>query len=170
MDWPIPAQTTTRPRKFWKQLEPKFRKKRTEHPNSYSYNQGVVLGGLVELNKASPNQSYIDSANTIAQAAIKLMADSNNVIHDTCEDDGTCFPNATQFKGVFIRNLILLHQASPNDLYATVIKACADSIWANNRDDSTNDLSINWAGPFVSPTNSSAHSSAMDALVAAIYL
>jgi predicted alpha-1,6-mannanase (GH76 family) len=142
----------------------------TNTPISYSYNQGVVLGGLVELNKASPNQSYIDSANTIAQAAIKLMADSNNVIHDTCEDEGGCFPNATQFKGVFIRNLLLLHQASPNDLYATVIKACAQSTWDNNRDTSTNELSINWAGPFVSPTNSSAHSSAMEPLIAAIYL
>jgi hypothetical protein len=29
-------------------------------------------------------------------------------------------------------------------------------------------LSIDWAGPFVTPANSSTHSSAMDALVAAI--
>ncbi|QKX57643.1 uncharacterized protein TRUGW13939_04761 [Talaromyces rugulosus] len=135
---------------------------------TWSYNQGVVLGGLVELNKASPNQSYIDSANTIAQAAISALTDSNNVIHDSCEPD--CAPDATQFKGIFIRNLLMLQQASPNDQYTTVIQSCADSIWANDRDDSTNQLSVNWAGPFVSPANSSTHSSAMDALVAAISL
>lgn len=134
--------------------------------NRWSYNQGVILGGLVELNRASPNQSYIDSANTIAQAAIAALADDNYVIHDSCEP--SCAPDATQFKGIFIRNLLLLQRESPHDLYKQVIQACASSIWANDRDDSTNELSVNWAGPFVTPANSSTHSSAMGALVAAI--
>ncbi|EED17160.1 glycosyl hydrolase, putative [Talaromyces stipitatus ATCC 10500] len=132
----------------------------------WSYNQGVILGGLAELNRASPNQSYIHSANTIAQAAIAALADSDHVIHDTCEPN--CAPDATQFKGIFIRNLLLLHRASPHDLYREVIEACATSIWANDRDTSTNQLSIDWAGPYVSSANSSTHSSAMDALVAVI--
>lgn len=132
----------------------------------WSYNQGVILGGLVELNKASPNSSYIDSANSIAEAAISALADSNYVIHDACEPD--CAPDGTQFKGIFIRNLLLLQDASPNDLYTTVIEACATSIWANDRDNSTDELSVDWSGPFITPANSSTQSSAMDALIAAI--
>lgn len=133
----------------------------------WSYNQGVILGGLTELNKISPNESYIESANSIAQAAIAALADSNYVIHDyACEP--SCEPDGTQFKGIFMRNLLLLQRASPNDLYSKVIEACAASIWANDHDTTTGELGVDWAGPFVGPSDASTHSSAMGALVAAI--
>lgn len=132
----------------------------------WSYNQGVILGGLVELNTASPNSSYIDAANSIAKAAIANLTDSNHVLHDVCEPD--CAPDGTQFKGVFMRNLVKLQQASPDDLYKTVIEANAQSIWDNDRLTSNNSLSIDWAGPFVNWVNASTHSSALDALVAAV--
>ncbi|GLI78127.1 hypothetical protein PoHVEF18_006429 [Penicillium ochrochloron] len=130
----------------------------------WSYNQGVILGGLVELNKAAPNDTYLESANKIAQAAINTLSDANMVIHDVCEPN--CAPDATQFKGIFIRNLQMLQQVSPNDIYKKVIEACANSIWANDRNNQ-NQLGVNWAGPFAS-ADASTHSSALDALVAAI--
>ncbi|OOQ82220.1 glycosyl hydrolase [Penicillium brasilianum] len=132
----------------------------------WSYNQGVVLGGLVELNKAAPNDTLLASADTIAQAAIKTLADSNMVIHEPCEPN-SCAPDATQFKGIFIRNLHMLQSVSPNIIYKQVIDSCARSIWANDRN-SQNQLGVVWAGPFQDPVDMSTHSSAMDALVAAI--
>ena len=132
----------------------------------WSYNQGVILGGLVELNRASPNSSYIDAANSIAQAAIKNLTDSNMVLHDVCEPD--CAPDATQFKGIFVRNLVQLQAVSPNEEYVQLIQANADSVWNNDRDTSNNSLSVDWAGPFVSWVNASTHSSAMEALVGAV--
>jgi predicted alpha-1,6-mannanase (GH76 family) len=125
----------------------------------------VVLGGLVELNKASPNQAYLDSAQSIALAAISALTDDNHVLHDPCEPN--CAPDATQFKGIFIRNLLMLQNAAPQDEYVQVIEACANSIWANDRNE-YGQLSVDWAGPFIDPVNASTHSSAMDALVAAI--
>jgi hypothetical protein len=94
-----------------------------------------------------------------------VLADANNVIHDTCEPN--CAPDGTQFKGIFIRNLQLLNSVAPQGKYTTVIEACANSIWDNDRN-SDNQLSVDWGGPFVTPANSSTHSCAMDALVAAI--
>lgn len=132
----------------------------------WSYNQGVVLGGLVELNKATPNATLLESANTIAQAAIEVLADSNMIIHDSCEPS-SCAPDATQFKGIFIRNLHMLQKVSPNNIYKQVIDSCAKSIWANDRN-SQNQLGTDWAGPFQEPADMSTHSSAMDALVAAV--
>ncbi|KAI9716409.1 MAG: hypothetical protein M1828_000351 [Chrysothrix sp. TS-e1954] len=133
----------------------------------WSYNQGVILGGLVELNKAAPNTSYLDLANTIANAAITNLTDENMIVHDTCEPK--CGPDGTQFKGIFIRNLALLREAAPQEtLYSDVIKACAGSIWTNDRDASNNSLSVDWSGPLIAPANASTHSSAMDALVADI--
>lgn len=133
---------------------------------SWSYNQGVVLGGLVELNKAAPNSSYLKSANDIAKAAIETLVDSNGVLHEFCEPDD-CEPNATQFKGIFIRNLLMLQSVSPHDSYKRVITSSADSIWKNDRSDQ-NRLGVVWSGPVVSTVDPSTHCSAMDALVAAI--
>lgn len=70
-----------------------------------------------------------------------------------------------------MRNLQLLHEAAPDKAFANAIKTNADSIWKNNRDEEQgNALSVVWSGPFVNPANASTHSSAMDALVAAISL
>lgn len=134
--------------------------------NVWSYNQGVVLGGLVELNKLNGDQSLLDSATSIAQAAIANLTDSNHVVHDTCEPN--CAPDATQFKGVFARNLAKLQQAAPNDAFKQVIDASANSIWANDRVSGSNWLSTVWSGPVANPPNASTHSSAMDALVAQV--
>jgi predicted alpha-1,6-mannanase (GH76 family) len=129
----------------------------------WSYNQGVILGALVELQKASLNNTYLTLANTIAGAAITALS-ANNILKDSCEP--SCGVDGGQFKGIFMRNLMLLQEASPNSKYLAFIKANADSIWANDRD-SAGELSVVWAGPFVSPANASTQSSALDALVAA---
>ncbi|KAJ5782336.1 Six-hairpin glycosidase [Penicillium paradoxum] len=131
----------------------------------WSYNQGVVLGGLVELDKAAPNNTYIPSANKIAKVAIETLADSNNVIHEFCEPE--CLPDGTQFKGIFIRNLRKLQKASPHALYQEVISSCAESIWANDRNEK-GQFGVNWAGPIQAVVDASTHSSALDALVAAV--
>ncbi|KAJ5342388.1 CAZyme family GH76 [Penicillium brevicompactum] len=131
----------------------------------WSYNQGVVLGGLVELNKAAPNDTYLPSADRIAKAAIETLTDSNNVIHDSCEPQ--CLPDGTQFKGIFIRNLAMLQKVSPNAIYLNVIKSCAASIWDNDRNEK-NQFGVNWAGPIQAQVDASTHSSALDALVAAV--
>jgi len=131
----------------------------------WSYNQGVILGALVELNKASPNASYITSAKNIATAAIKALEDANGVLHDPCEPN--CGADGSQFKGIFMRNLQILQSASPDASYLSFIASNANSIWTKDRD-ATNELSVDWSGPFVTPANASTQSSALDALVAAV--
>ncbi|KAF2758658.1 Six-hairpin glycosidase [Pseudovirgaria hyperparasitica] len=115
----------------------------------WSYNQGVILGGLVELNRAS-HTTYLDSADSIAAAAIRNLTDVNHVLHEPCEPD--CAPDGTQFKGIFMRNLQLLHAARPKDLYAQVIQSSANSLWNSDRD-SENKFSVSWTGPIVNPFN-----------------
>lgn len=131
----------------------------------WSYNQGVILGGLVELSKATGDSNYLSTAKSIATAAIKALSDSNGILHDPCEPN--CGTDGAQFKGVFMRNLQVLQQASPDPTYLTFIANNAKSIWANDRNPKNNELSVNWAGPFIAPANASTQSSALDALVAA---
>lgn len=125
----------------------------------------MVLGGLVELNRAAPNDTYLPSAHKIAKAAIATLADANNVIHEHCEPQ--CLPDGTQFKGIFIRNLAMLQNASPQQIYLDVINSCANSIWQNDRN-AQNQFGVNWAGPIQAVVDASTHSSALDAMVAAV--
>ncbi|GAB1201145.1 hypothetical protein APSETT444_010532 [Aspergillus pseudonomiae] len=98
----------------------------------WSYNQAVVLGGLAELDRAVSNESYVDAAAKLAKASIAYLADENDIIHESCEPD-SCDSNETQFKGIFIRNLKLLHSVAPDDAYVKIINASATSIWKNDR-------------------------------------
>ncbi|KAL4993244.1 glycoside hydrolase [Aspergillus recurvatus] len=139
---------------------------------AWTYNQGVILGGLVELHRAagndSSNSTYLEDAGKIAAGAIAALVDEEHVLHEPCEPDG-CGGDQTQFKGIFMRNLKFLHAVAPNDTYAKVINASADSLWENDRTDA-NELGVDWSGPVDSAdVNASTHSSALDALVAAIW-
>ncbi|KAM0298450.1 hypothetical protein HYE67_006228 [Fusarium culmorum] len=136
---------------------------------TWSYNQGVVLGGLVELALATGDDNYTKKAHKIANAAIKHLSNSDGILieADDCEHkDGHCGVDGQQFKGIFVRNLRYLHTISPKALYRRFITKNAISIWRNDRDDK-NLLGVAWAGPYVRATGPS-HSSALDAIVAAI--
>ncbi|RMZ70725.1 glycosyl hydrolase [Pyrenophora seminiperda CCB06] len=144
---------------------------------TWSYNQGVILGGLVQLQRAaapsSPGKQYVALAEHIANAALAELSDTNGVLHDECEPD--CGADGTQFKGIFVRNLVALQGAvagGGKDGFRRAINANARSIWDNNRVVSEgrgwNLFSVNWAGPFVGWANASTQSSAMEALVGAV--
>ncbi|KAM0323447.1 hypothetical protein ACHAQA_008726 [Verticillium albo-atrum] len=132
--------------------------------NTWSYNQGVILGGLVELNKANGDATLLSDAAIIAKAAMKELSDDQGILHDTCEPN--CGADGEQFKGIFVRNLHYLQKAAPDAAYRTFILNNADSNWAKNRDEA-NKMGINWAGP-PQRVSGGTHSSALDTLVAAI--
>ena len=128
----------------------------------WSYNQGVILGGLLELHRAAPDKAYLIMAKRIALAAITHLSDSNGILHDPCEPN--CGADGPQFKGIFMRNLQNLQLAIPNDRFKTFINDNSKSIWVNDRD-TENRLGLIWSGPFMG-ASASTQSSAADALVA----
>ena len=129
----------------------------------WTYNQGVILGALVELNKAAPDPSYLTNAINIANAAIKYFADTKGIIKEQC--DPYCGTDGEQFKGIFIRNLYYLWEATQQPQFLETIRKNADSIWDNDRGDN-NRFGAAWAGPYVNAT-AGTHSSASDAIFAA---
>lgn len=139
---------------------------------TWSYNQGVVLGGLVELARATNNTSLLAGpATEIALAAVAALSDANGTIHEAGGCEPNCGADGAQFKGIFLRNLHYLYRAHPAGLDAvrTAILHNADSIWAYDRD-GPGRIGIDWAGP---PSagggpNASTHSSGMDTIVGAM--
>ncbi|KAF1986666.1 glycoside hydrolase family 76 protein, partial [Aulographum hederae CBS 113979] len=130
---------------------------------TFTYNQGVILKALVELNKAKPNPSYLEKAADIAKSALEILTEDDILI----EYNGPPLdPTGAQFKGAFVRNLMFLQQEAPNDLFADFLRKNADSIWENDRDSSTGILGPLWQGPFKNATMPS-HNSALSCLLAA---
>ncbi len=76
---------------------------------TWSYNQGVILGGLAELYKADRDPALMAQAQAIAVAAITNLT-KNGILVDPTVNGG----DAPQFKGVFMRNLMELYVAAPN--------------------------------------------------------
>ncbi|KUI68847.1 hypothetical protein VM1G_04177 [Cytospora mali] len=132
----------------------------------WSYNQGVILGGLVELHKATGKSDLLSEAAVIASAAIDALSE-DGILHDSCEPN--CGGDGSQFKGVFMRNLHYLQLEAPQDEFRTFILDNANSIWANDRN-SSNYLGVIWSGPPSAggSPNASTQSSAIDALIAAM--
>lgn len=63
----------------------------------WSYNQGVILGGLVELSRATGDSEYLSEATTIAEAAIEALSE-DSILHESCEPNN-CGADGPQFKG-----------------------------------------------------------------------
>lgn len=131
---------------------------------TWSYNQGVILGGLVELSRLNADPSLPRAAEKIATAATTLLADRNGILHDPCEPK--CGADGVQFKGIFVRNLGMLQLAYPDPQYSAFIVKNADSIWKAAQGPGHLFGEV-WSGPF-SGANAGTQSSALDALVAAV--
>jgi hypothetical protein len=114
----------------------------------WSYNQGVYLGALVEMSK------------------MKMFAGTTEGLLFLKRADGS------QFKGIFMRHLVELHKDRPNWGFGAIIKKNADSIWQKDQNidhDGRVTFGVDWA-QFVGTADASTHSSAMDALVADIWV
>jgi predicted alpha-1,6-mannanase (GH76 family) len=131
--------------------------------NTWTYNQGVILGGLTELNRIAPNPALPAAAQSIAAAALTHLTDTNGVLHDTCEPN--CGADGVQFKGIFVRNLMALNEAFPDPHYRKFFDTNAESIW-NNSQGANYQFGQVWSGPF-DAGNAGSQSSALDAFVAA---
>ena len=113
---------------------------------TWSYNQGVILGGLTDLYKITGDTNYLVQAEAIANAAIKRLG-RDGVLAEPREVAGSEGKDVPQFKGIFIHNLAYLYEADRNPLYFDFISKCAHSVWANDRNNE-NQLGLIWAGPF----------------------
>ncbi|KAK4163242.1 hypothetical protein QBC43DRAFT_335705 [Cladorrhinum sp. PSN259] len=138
---------------------------------TWSYNQGVILGGLVEIYRVTGDKTLLDEAVNIAEAAIHKLRDETGIIREIDRCEPNCGNDGMQFKGIFVRNLKYLNAWVPKNLFKETIRKNADSIWENNRNDK-NQFGISWAGPVDAGTGPTAgtHTSAMDVLVAALSL
>jgi predicted alpha-1,6-mannanase (GH76 family) len=128
---------------------------------TWSYNQGVILGGLVELYHANNDPTLLPQAEAIANTAIANLT-KNGILVDPGTISGGDEP---QFKGVFMRNLMALYIADPDTRYQAFADANAKSIVTNDQGPNC-EFGALWQGPFDS-ADATRQTSALDAPIAA---
>jgi hypothetical protein len=140
----------------------------------WSYNQGVLLRGLSDLTELTGDQGYRARAEEIAGAFLRNPwhqaprpgkgqapqppPTQSGVIHgilhehDDCQADGSArlpgsMPgvDSTLFKGIFVRNLAHLYQATGKPSYREFILANAQS--ALHHMNEHHQFGCNWAAP-----------------------
>lgn len=134
--------------------------------NPWTYNQGVILGGLVALSQAEHDPALLARATAIADSAIAHLTTPDGILTETTVHGG----DAPQFKGIFMRNLAELYHALPDldprrQRYREFVEANANSIWAHDQG-KRHEFGAIWQGPFDS-ADATRQASGLDALIAA---
>jgi predicted alpha-1,6-mannanase (GH76 family) len=141
---------------------------------TWTYNQGVILGGLGALFEITGDHAYLRQGESIADAALSRLATPPSasppgILVEPCQPGpADCNGDQAQFKGIFVRYLYDFWRRSRRPAYRSFILSNARSLWDNakNADD---EFGLRWTGPF-DQADAARQSSALDALNAAAAL
>ncbi|MEU4192579.1 glycoside hydrolase family 76 protein [Kribbella sp. NPDC026611] len=109
----------------------------------WTYNQGLAIGGALELWRATGDGSLLTAARRLGDAGMSALS-PGGILTESCDAADSCDDNQKQFKGVFMRYLMDLADSTGDASYRTYAQRQADSIWDHDRD-SLSRLGQRWA-------------------------
>lgn len=127
---------------------------------TWTYNQGVILGGLADLYKVTGDTNYLNQAMAIASSTITNLVDNHGVLLEPCGD--SCGADGSEFKGIFQRNLTYLYDETHYAPYYNFLYTNAHAVWFKDRN-VFNQLGLLWDGSYDSD-DASRQSSALMAV------
>jgi predicted alpha-1,6-mannanase (GH76 family) len=110
---------------------------------TWTYNQGVVLGGLTELYRATGDAGLLTTARSLADASTVRLA-SGGVLREPGEGD-SCTGDGPTFKGAYVRGLGALNSQLSGHPYSGVLSSWANSAYAHDRN-ALDQYGPHWAG------------------------
>lgn len=127
---------------------------------TWTYNQGVILGGLTELYRATGDDGYLETARGIADAVLASEELSpGGILTEPCDAEEGCYYDQEAFKGIFARYLADLDGELEGRPYSGYLAKNAASAWKHARSDEDM-YSVDWAKPFDGATIGSQSSAA----------
>jgi len=133
---------------------------------TWTYNQGVILGGLGALHELSGDQGYLRQGEAITVAVLRSLTSADGILAEPGEAKAAGEDrDLPQFKGIFVRYLHDFSQYRSKPEHGAFLLANADSVLASNRDPA-GQFGLHWAGPF-DQADASRQTSAIEVLTAA---
>lgn len=131
---------------------------------TWTYNQGVLINALVQLNSLTGDANALATARRIGTALTTSSYLSPGGILREPGESSTCSGDGASFKGAAIRGLGVLNPVT-GGAYTTYLQRNADTAYAQDRN-TFDAYGTHWAGPLTA-TNHSCQHSALDLLNAA---
>ena len=131
---------------------------KNDDKTEWTYNQGVIVGGLVAMDRFAHDPALMRQATAIVDATMQHLTEHGILVDRTVHGG-----DAPQFKGIFMRNMMALYQREPRRRYKQFFAVNAYSILTNDQDASHAYGGL-WQGPFDS-ADAARQTSALDALL-----
>ncbi|TFK95287.1 glycosyl hydrolase family 76-domain-containing protein [Pterulicium gracile] len=95
----------------------------TGHPQTWTYNQGVMLSTFGLLYKATGEQQYFDRGNELINA-VRTSSSANGVLVEVmCDEEGTCNFDQEGFKGIFSKHMQYFYDFVGPDAHSSLVDA-----------------------------------------------
>lgn len=132
----------------------------------FTYNQGVLLGGLTDLTTITGDPQYRGAAVRTALAAIRGLSTPQGILREPVDSIGS---DGLMFKGIFAYHLGHLIEDMPSGPERAElegwVRVNANAVW-NLSSSGTLAIAADWTGG-ASPSGTAAHVSGIDILLAA---
>lgn len=114
----------------------------------WTYNQGMLIGGLLALEQVTRQKSLLRLAGKTANAVLHSpeLSPGGILREPSCGSLLHCGADAPTFKGIFVQNLKLLHDRLGHPAYQRYLLRNAQSVWVHDRRGLS--FGLDWAGPY----------------------